>query len=504
MTQIFSSGPSTGGLHLRASDRSLGVNESPDLVNVELTQSGGILKSNGYIRLNNTALAGAPEIVGVYEYFRANGDEITLVAAGGNLYELKDDGTWSTLHTGMTVDAPVAFETFNDLCIIVNGVDAPLKYDGSTVTGLANWTTIESTGYPAYAEVWKNRLWFTGNPQKPYRVYFSEPGNPEGWDALNGAGAVDVNINDGQLVTGIKTFFDSLIIYKQRSIHQLVGDSAPGSGGGNEFRIKPISTDLGCEAPRTIVTVGNDQFFMGKDHISTIRTTDFFGDVLSQTISFKVQPVFDEMNQNAIEGAFVVHHRPKNQIWFFYPDGSSAQNNKVLVFDYNLQAWTRREGFMASCGIALNGKPTVGTYDGNIHKHDFGGNYDGGVIKAHYKTPWYGFNSFPVTKRVRSIDLSVVRLGDWFVNMHSSWDYQTSSGAFTFNQSPGQRALWGEALWGFDVWSGESSGQIRKVSSIGFGKTLQLRFFNNFADQPFHILGWDILYQSRGIRPLAR
>ena len=274
--QLFSSGSLTGGLHLRASDRSLALNESPDLVNVELTQSGGIIKSNGYVTANNAALGGSPEISGIYEYSKANGDVITVVSADDTIYQLKDDGTWQTLYTGITPGYKVYFETFNDLCIMANGVDAPLKFDGSTVSFLTNWTTIESSGFPAFVEVWKNRLWFTGNPNKPYRVYFSEVGNPEGWNATNGAGAVDVNINDGQLVTGIKTFFDSLVIYKQRSIHQLVGDSAPGSGGVNEFRIKPISTDLGCEAPGTIVTVGNDQFFMGKDHISSIKNDQLF------------------------------------------------------------------------------------------------------------------------------------------------------------------------------------------------------------------------------------
>ena len=201
----------------------------------------------------------------------------------------------------------------------------------------------------------------------------------------------------------------------------------------------------------------------------------------------------------------MVHHRLKNQIWFFYPDGASVESNRVLVFDYNLQAWTRREGFKASCGIELNGHPVVGTYDGNVHRHDFGGSYNGSAIRAYYKTPWYGFNQYPVTKRIRSIDLSVVRLGNWDVSMNSAWDYQTPSASFSFDQSSkGSNALWGSALWGIDFWSGESSGQIRKLSGVGFGKTLQLQFFNNQANQPFHILGWDILYQTRGIRPLAR
>lgn len=67
-TQIFSVSDATGGLNLLASERSPLPNEALDLMNIELTKNGGILKSNGYVQTNLTAVTGNPKNTGMYQY----------------------------------------------------------------------------------------------------------------------------------------------------------------------------------------------------------------------------------------------------------------------------------------------------------------------------------------------------------------------------------------------------------------------------------------------------
>lgn len=501
-TQIFSVSNATGGLNLRASERSLLPNEALDLMNVELTKNGGILKSNGNIKANLSAIAGNPKITGMYQYIKSDGNKFLLVSAGTGLYILGNDGSLTQVYNALSNAAACSFATFNDVCIIVNGANHPLVFDGFTVTNLPNWTTIETAGYPSLVEVWKNRLWLAGNPQKPFRVYWSQPGTHSGWATANGAGSVDVNRNDGQKVTGIKTYFDSLVIYKERSTHQLIGDSAPGSGGPNEFTIRPISTDIGCVAPKTILNVGNDQYFLAEDQIASLKTTNAFGDVNTQNVSYKIQPLLTRVNRAAVQEAFMLHHRGKDQLWIFYPDGVSSQNNRVVIYDYGLSAWTQRDGITASDGVMIEGKPYTGSYDGNIYQQDFGGSYNGSPISAYYKTPWNGFGDYKRTKRIRSVDLTVLQYGNWNLDVKTTLDYQTPSNLFPINLSPNSSAaLWNVALWNQAQWSPLTAKQVRQVSDIGMGKVFQLQMSNSGANQPFHILGWDIAYQLRGLRP---
>jgi hypothetical protein len=94
-----------------------------------------------------------------------------------------------------------------------------------------------------------------------------------------------------------------------------------------------------------------------------------------------------------------------------------------------------------------------------------------------------------------------VQFGNWNIQMQTALDYQTPSGAFQFNQNPSaQTPVWGTALWNQSQWSINTVQQIRQVSDIGVGKVLQLQFSNANANEPFHLLGWDIAYQSRGFR----
>jgi hypothetical protein len=491
----------SGGLNLGATERSLQTNEALDLMNVEITKDGGILKCNGYVQSNLESIPDGARITGMYHYVQSNGMEKTIVTAGSGLYVLESNGQFTNYYQELAEESSCFFATFNDLCIITNGINPPLKFDGTTVTPLANWGDIETSGYPALVEVWKNRIWFSANPIKPYRVYWSEPGNPEGWDTTHGAGAVDVNLNDGQRVTGIKSYFDALTIYKERSIHQLIGDSPPGSNGPNEFRIRPVSTDIGCVSPGTIVNVENRQYFLAEDRLASLETTYAFGDIQTTNESRKIQPLLDRVNRGAYQETFILHYPSKSQIWLFYPDTISSQNNRVAIYDYTLNAWIQRNGIHASKGLFVNGIPYTGSYDGNVHRQDFGGHYNGAPISAVYKTPWYSFGNYQVLKRIRSIDLTVMQYGNWNLNLETLFDYETSGQTFQINQAQSEHApLWGVAHWNQANWTALNLKQVRQVSEIGMGKALQFAFSNNEANQPFHILGWDVTYQLRGLR----
>lgn len=497
-----------GGLNLRASDRAVKRNEARAAQNCEISYDSSILKANGYERFDDQTTNPAGDIDFLFLYHKDNGTEQIIATDSTKMYTVSTSGVFTSRITGLTNSTYGAWcLTFNNYLLLMNGVDTIKTWDGSaagTLTGFPGDLPV-STAYPSLGAVWKNRLWLTGDPGAPYRVYVSAAGDHNDFTTANGAFAVDVNVSDGEIITGISPFFDSLVVYKTNSIHSVVGDSAPGSGGANEFVIKPISNGVSSVAPRAVLTVGNDQFYFGKDHISSLKTTNAYGDILTSVVSDKIQPIIETLNVDAMRKAFIVHYRLKNQVWFCFPTGGSSTNNAVYIFDYRTGAWMKRQGFSPSCGMIYDNKPLLGTYSGaGLQLHDFGGTYEGNPIQAYWTTGWEGFSNYLKTKRIRNADVTVKRLGEWSVRVDAAWDYQTFYPQFNIDTSPvGGSASWGTAVWGSARWATETSVQSRTLSQIGMGKALQLKFSNNFADQPFEIMGWDFAIQERGYRSAA-
>lgn len=105
------------------------------LENVYITDAGGVGKIPGYVRQN--AESCGVSLTSGYEFKQVNGTTTILVAGGGSIFRWTGT-TLTPIKTGLDPDAVVRFNTFKDLCIMTNGVEADgvLKYDGTTVSAL--------------------------------------------------------------------------------------------------------------------------------------------------------------------------------------------------------------------------------------------------------------------------------------------------------------------------------------------------------------------------------
>lgn len=501
------------GLDLRSSERLLRKKRTTKkLLNVEPTKAGGVMKCNGYARYNTTQIASGANVRGIYRYIKSDGTEKLLAAVGAGLYEIASNGAVTTINAALfsTSTGKVKFVTFNDVCIICTGKEVPLTYDGSSTGSLTGLASLEANIHAGWAAVYRNRLILTDNPNKPSRVYYSEAGKHNDWVSGNGAGSFDVNVNDGQATKAVVPLQESAIIFKERSIHLLTGSST------SDFANQPVSVDVGTKAPHSIVMVGSDLFFWSDGRITSVRTTEAFGSACAEDIGFDVQSLIAGANASKHDEIFAIHHEHKGQVWWFFPDGASSQNNTVLIFDYTLSnledgviSWWKRSGFTGACGIFYNKLPYVGGYDGWIYKHDWGGRYlnaDGTAkaIEAYYHT-WYEHMNRPThTKRIRSIDLTLDVQSSSVFSMYTRWDYRSTSQSFNVSQSVtdsiykygGAGVLWGSAYYN----SNQEQKITRQISGVGNGKVLQVQFENNAVDAAWSVLAMDIVYYPRGIR----
>lgn len=183
---------------------------------------------------------------------------------------------------------------------------------------------------PSFICYSKNRLILSGIPSDPQTIYISEVNNP--YYCPVGLG-VSLPPN-GDKVTGLTSFHDSLVITRQDDIHVLYGNTNKESYG-ELFKLKRINTHTGCTNGNTIKVVNSYMFYLGTDgvvykmHTTNTDVNLLATSVLSQTINLLLSPLsftFDEMKK-AISAY--------NNDYYYLSIG-----DRVLVYSYRFMAWT--------------------------------------------------------------------------------------------------------------------------------------------------------------------
>jgi hypothetical protein len=210
---------------------------------------------------------------------------------------------------------------------------------------------------PKYVELYNNQLFFAGFSSAPSTVFFSEIGQPEKIQAQN---FFEVRTNDGDRITGLKTYNSQLIIFKEKSISTLTGDNPA------NFLLREISDEYGCLSNRAICIYEDYLTFLDKKGICLFNGANI------GIMSNPIEPVFQAMNTSAaLENATAIHFRSRNELWFSIPCDGSTFNNCTVVYDYLSKAFTKFEGFFPSALTVAKATFSLerclyGGYTGNI------------------------------------------------------------------------------------------------------------------------------------------
>lgn len=255
-----------------------------------------------------------------------------------------------------------------------------ITIDGRNALGVpANDNLVASRLNPQYMEVYNNQLFTAGfgssshiipaaqahnglvadqlEKQSPSRAYWSEIGEPE---AIKADYWAEFRTNDGDRITGMKTYAGSLIVTKERSIHRLSGSNP------SDFFIQEISSEYGCLSNQAMVVWENKLWFLDSKGIAEYNGANI------QIVSNKVEPIFASMNIDAARGqALAIHDKSHSEVWFAIPTGSNTYNDTIVVFDYIANAWTTYQGIQASYlwearGSLASKRPFIGGYSGKI------------------------------------------------------------------------------------------------------------------------------------------
>ncbi|MBU2062704.1 MAG: hypothetical protein KKH44_12765 [Bacteroidetes bacterium] len=125
-------------------------------------------------------------------------------------------------------------------------------------------------------------------------------------------------------------------------------------------------------------------------------------------------------------------------------------------------------------------------------------NYSIGAIDAYYKSRWFDLGNSASKKSFRKLYLWAKEDTGDEVTVSFAEDFGSTLGTTTKSLSPSSNSLWDSAIWGEGIW-GTTGDKFYDVLLRGKGKTIQVEFSNNEADETFHIYGYHILADDLGV-----
>lgn len=361
----------------------------------------------GYSAIGS-ALGGRVTGLGVWQ-----GSELHTVA-NGTWYKLVN-GSWAAVTGGggLNASADWSYTNFKGNLSAVNllaanGVDAPRRYDGSTVQTLsgapAGGNFIEQHGNRCYLAV-------------ENKIHYSALAKPQDWTTAKDAGTIEHETNDGQKIIGLRAGYQHLTIFKRTSIYELYGT------GPSSYKLMPVAEDIGAYSNKAIVNLGGTLYF-----ISTRLYQYGGGTRPSADFSLAVQKYVDGINKAAVDKC--VAGSDGQSVYFAIPYGSATECNMVLEYDTTTGAWYVWDGFNPTQYIRMGADCYMGDTGGRVLQ--MGGTTDAGSpiswkwISPPYsagtmakRTSWYNCWVVVDLPLGSSLSVSLSKLpsgdGDWSV-----------------------------------------------------------------------------------------
>src|SRR5574343_1669656 len=195
------------------------------------------------------------------------GQKIHLEGIGNTLYSISGN-TRTILYDQLYATAFLDFTVYQDVIIICNGVNKPLQYDGTALSEIKfnDPNSIWLDARPKGSIVFANRVFYWGNPDDPNVLYIPVPNTYNNFDnTSHTVDAIRINSGNSGEVVGVLPFIeDKLIIYMENSIMSLSGSEPVSLQGNDPFKIRTISSDIGCISKRTIISVATDHYFVSQ------------------------------------------------------------------------------------------------------------------------------------------------------------------------------------------------------------------------------------------------
>lgn len=310
-----------GGLNSKAAPYLLEANQCRDCLNVQSLTAGGIVKRDGLV----TFATPSTTLMGLYP-LEAVGPR--LIGTGDtSIFSFDGAGRSTTIRTGLTRNARwewVQSQVSGGQGPLfgVNGTDSPQYWDGVSAS-TAVWSAASgSLPNGKYLALHQNYIFMAGTSTNPSRLYWCSVVAGTGTDARSWptTNVVDLDPNDGDVITGLAKVGTLLLVFKRRKTFAVYDPST----GAN----RRISDSVGCVSHRSAAETPAGTFFLSESGV--YRTNGSTVELMSAPITPLVNTL---INTTQAAGTFWNNH------FYLSVCTTGTSNNLTLDFDVTLGSW---------------------------------------------------------------------------------------------------------------------------------------------------------------------
>lgn len=386
-----------------------------------------------------------------------------------------------------------------DKVVGVDGYNRPFIWDGTTFTTLSSAPSdVVGAEFVVYH---KNQMFFS----KGETITFTAPYTDSDFSAANGAGVINV----GGAITGLIVFRESLIIFTEKSISQLTGNTL------QDFLLQPITRNVGCVASDTIEEIGGDVIFLGPEGLRLLSATDRVGDFNLGVVSKTIQ---DEMtsliSSSSSFSSCVIKQKSQYRIFGYNSSVTSSSAKGVIGTqtvgnDTSTMSWAETVGIKAYVcdGDYTNQTETLvfANDDGYVYQMESGNSFDGANIIASFATPFVYINDPRVRKTFYKMVLYTDPQGAVTTSVNLKLDFDNLGSiqpeTISLSNETGIVGFYGNsgAKYGNTVYGTKLKKQF-ETQLIGSGFSVSIQFVSDSQNPPFSLDAATIEYSTHDRR----
>lgn len=458
----------------------------------EMDPEDAVLMDNWFPRSNDvvmrkgsapfTTSMGAGKSVKTLAELHAGAVDVFVAGCNGKLWEVST-GTPAQIATGFSEDA---WQTtvFGHRMHLVNGVDTPQTYDGTTCADNV-WTGPSDITKLINVVSFKSRLYFTEKDSQKF--WYGDV------NAVTGAlAAFDLqytgNFGGNILAMGVLTRDggdggNDLLVIMMSSGETIVytGSDPGGTDPSTAFALIGVFYIGPPIGYRCFAKIGSDLVIITKDGYVPLTQVMPFGRALKNqqtTLSDKIRSAISDAVKayGGNTGWQVLLYPVGNQLIFNVPRSATVFDQHIM--NTETQAWARFRGMAARCWSLYQDKLYFGSTDGKVWLADNGTSDNGTAIDATAQPAWNYFSDRGHLKRFTQCRPIFNSIGNPSVFITLATDFKTPDGSDALISSVGGGlSVWNEATWDTATWGGgtQITDQWKSVSGYGYCASLRTR-----------------------------
>lgn len=349
-------------------------------------------------------------------------------------------------------------------------------------------------------QYYNGRLWVgTDNG-----VFYSQVGQYNKWDIKYDAGVINSIYNDTSKVNALGLYSDFMLIHKKFNTYALICD-----GDSSTIQVKTYS-NVTCDSQQSWIVSNTKYFVYSKSHMDIyplVQRTIFSDKYLGETITKKVRNLFHNLREADADKIFCVSY-PKNRWMIFYlPMTDQLGSSYGLIYDFQTKSFlVRKLPQEVTIAFNYNHNVYIGTQDGYVLREFNGRTFNGDVINAYYKSPWFDWaDGYTQSFAEFAMEIANDENNNFYIRTYKDGSSPFEDRVITNDLLVGDSLIWdgiedqeiddNDTTWDNDDWVSGTFEHIRMLLPNNVFEKFQLEIGTNELNQGFSIYS----YQFRRI-----